>query len=208
MLSWKEIGRKNPRLSGYDYSTPGLYFVTIVTRNRVRWFGTVGVDPCIDPVSDTNAKMELSPLGEMIQLYWNKLAEKYTNIRLDEFVVMPNHIHGIVEIIGVIQRVDVGTRSADVRGSIHGSTPTADFASASKKIDLSEMMRWFKQMTTNAFMRECKQQRIYFDRRLWQKKFHDRIVRGGANGLEKIRAYIRRNPKKWYEERHRTDPHL
>ncbi|MFA5945679.1 MAG: transposase [Patescibacteria group bacterium] len=205
MLSWKEIGRKNPRLSGYDYSTPGLYFVTIVTRNRVRWFGAVGVDPCIDPVSDTNVKMNLSPLGEMVQSYWNKLADKYTNIRLDEFVVMPNHIHGIVEIVGATQRVGA-------RGSIHGSTPTAPIASnhtpASKKIDLSEMMRWFKQMTANAFMRECKRQRVYFDRRLWQKKFHDRIVRGGANGLEKIRAYIRRNPKKWYEERHRADPHL
>lgn len=212
MLSWKEIGRKNPRLAGYDYSKPGLYFVTIVTRNRERWFGAVGVDPCIDPLMDANVRMELSPHGIMIQTYWHKLTEKYSNIRLDEFIVMPNHIHGIIEIMGVIQRVNVGTRFADVEGSKHGSTPTADGAfdstSASKKIDLSEMMRWFKQMTTNAFMRECKKQRIYFDSRLWQKKFHDRIIRGGASGLEKIREYIRNNPKKWHRERHRIDPYL
>ncbi|XGB43143.1 MAG: hypothetical protein LVS60_04975 [Nodosilinea sp. LVE1205-7] len=80
--------RRSIRLKGYDYSQNGLYFVTICTQNRHHLFGTI-----------TNGQMALNPMGEIVHDEWFKTASMRPNIRLHEFIVMPNHIHGIIEII-------------------------------------------------------------------------------------------------------------
>ena len=189
MFSWKEIGRKSIRLPGYDYSTPGLYYITICTQNREHWFGhvakspaNVGADPCIGP--PPTARVELSEIGLMVETYWNKLPRKFPNIILDEFVIMPNHIHGIVE---MRENVHEG-------GPIHGSAPTPGPTTASTTVP--RVVQWFKQMTTNAFIRHHRENHTFFDRRLWQVDYYERIVRGNED-LERIREYIRNNPQKW-----------
>ena len=80
--------RRSIRLKGYDYSQNGLYFITICTQNREHLFGTI-----------SNGQMALNPMGEIAHNEWFKTASMRPNIRLHEFIVMPNHIHGIIEIL-------------------------------------------------------------------------------------------------------------
>ncbi len=83
--------RRSIRLKGYDYSQNGLYFITICTQNRYHLFGTI-----------TNDQMALNPIGKIAHDEWLKTESMRPNIRLHEFIVMPNHIHGIIEIIGAL----------------------------------------------------------------------------------------------------------
>ena len=80
--------RRSIRLKGYDYSQNGLYFITICTQNREQLFGTI-----------TNSQMALNPMGEIAHNEWFKTESMRPNLRLHEFIVIPNHIHGIIEII-------------------------------------------------------------------------------------------------------------
>jgi putative transposase len=79
--------RRSIRLKGYDYSQAGLYFITICTQDKLHLFGEI-----------TNDEMILNDAGITIEKWWNKLKNKFPNIELDEFVVMPNHFHGIIQI--------------------------------------------------------------------------------------------------------------
>jgi hypothetical protein len=85
--------RRSIRLNGYDYSQNGAYFVTICSNNHEIMFGNVN-----------DGEMELNVAGNLIHIWWNSLMEKYPNIELDEYIIMPNHIHGIV-MVGADRRV-------------------------------------------------------------------------------------------------------
>jgi len=76
--------RRSIRLKGYDYSQPGVYFVTIVTKNRAYLFGEIVDD-----------EMRLNRAGQIAQSEWRRLGQRFPSVQLDMFVVMPNHIHGI-----------------------------------------------------------------------------------------------------------------
>ncbi len=80
--------RRSIRLKGYDYAQPGAYFVTICTRNWVRLFGEVAAGSIV-----------LNPMGQVVEEEWLRTAEIRPNVELDAFVIMPNHVHGIVMII-------------------------------------------------------------------------------------------------------------
>ena len=89
--------RKSIRLKNYDYSQEGLYFITICTENREKLFGeilndNVGADPCVCPVFKPNNA------GEMIEKWLLELSNKFKNIKCDEYVIMPNHIHVLWEL--------------------------------------------------------------------------------------------------------------
>ena len=79
--------RKQLRLNGYDYSSSGCYFITICTRFMQHWFGEIN-----------NRKMNLNTYGKIAHNYWLEIPKHYTNVSIDEFVIMPNHIHGIIVI--------------------------------------------------------------------------------------------------------------
>ena len=85
--SWSEHRRRSIRLKGYDYSQPGAYFVTIVTQDRLCLFGDVVED-----------RMRLNGAGEMAKTAWEGLPRRFRGIGIDVFVVMPNHVHGIIVI--------------------------------------------------------------------------------------------------------------
>ena len=91
--------RKQIRLTGYDYSLPGYYYVTVCTQKRKNILGKI-----------VNGEMKLNKIGRMINQCWQKLPEKFTNVSLDEYIIMPNHLHGIVVI--------------NKNGRTHGSAPT------------------------------------------------------------------------------------
>ena len=79
--------RRSIRLKGYDYSPAGLYFITLCTQDSLHLFGKI-----------ENEKMDLNDSGIMIEKWWNKLKNRFPKIELDEFIVMPNHFHGIIQI--------------------------------------------------------------------------------------------------------------
>jgi len=88
--------RKQNRLKNHNYSQNGYYFATICTKNKKNYFGEIIVETSRRDVS-TN-RMKLSKIGEIAQRYWWKIPNHFSFVELDEFIVMPNHIHGIIVI--------------------------------------------------------------------------------------------------------------
>ena len=183
--------RKPTRLKDFDYSNAGAYFVTIVTQGHICLFGEV-----------VEEEMVVNDAGKMIENWWLKLSEKYDHIELDEFIVMPNHVHGI---INIIEREDVG---ADLRvrpgdageiippESTHVCSPMSG-ANFDEKIPLYQMIQWVKTMTTNEYIRQVKYAGWKpFPGKLWQRSFYDHIIRDEED-LDKIREYIHFNGIKW-----------
>lgn len=141
--------RRSIRLKGYDYTRPGAYFVTLCAQNREMLF---------DP----------QPVREMIQRWWDKIPEKFPDVGTDAFVIMPNHIHGIVVLVGgdhvgVDPRVD--PVAVDPRVDLHGDPPVGREKGQSRGIaptnadavSLADVVQWFKTMTTNEYIRAVKQ---------------------------------------------------
>ena len=149
--------RRSIRLEGYDYSQPGVYFVTVLYTNRLPLFGGIVANGMI-----------LNLAGKMIDRWWNELKHNFRNIELDQYVVMPDHFHGIIQIQGA-----------------HAGAP------------LREIVRWFKTMTTNEYIRNAKENGwIAFDKRLWQRNYYEHIIRD-EESLREIREYIVGNPANW-----------
>jgi REP element-mobilizing transposase RayT len=168
--------RHSMRLLGYDYAQVGAYFVTSVTKDRVCLFGEI-----------VDGEMRLNDGGRMIEQWWFELNRKFSTVETDEFVVMPNHFHGIVVIAGV----SVG---ADLRVG-----PNSEGAHAGAP--LPTIIQWFKTMTTNEYMRGVKTRSwTPFAGRLWQRNYYEHIVRG-ENELTRIREYIANNPPQWEMDR-------
>jgi len=149
--------RKFLRLPEHDYSQIGAYFITIVTQERANLFGKID-----------NGKIEISPAGESLWRWWEELSKKFSGVTPFEFIVMPNHIHGIVVI---------------------------ELANAS--IPLGDIVGWYKSMTTNEYIRGVKSNGWPpFDRRLWQRNYYEHIIRSEVD-LENTILYIQTNPDRW-----------
>lgn len=170
--------RQSIRLRGYDYSAEGAYFITIVCKDRLHWFGEI-----------TDGEMHLSDAGKIAEEEWLRGAELRSEIMLDVFVVMPNHFHGIV-VIGepMIPLAGVG------RG-VHGKgVPRhAPTIMGSKPKTLGTIVRMFKQACTTRV-----RQSISADF-AWLRGYHDRIIRNQQE-LQKIQDYIQNNPSRWAED--------
>jgi putative transposase len=211
---------KSLRLQGYDYSQAGMYFVTVVVKDRKHVFGDI-----------VNKTMMLNEAGIIVQGVWNSLPKQYP-ITLDEFIVMPNHIHGIIILEtqpptnNSLTNVGVGlaqppkpimvdgkpktnsrpTRNASPTDDAQrvGLESTANEASTSlsskddkrptptKKTNLSDVIRFFKSLS-------AKRINIFYKtpgRSIWQNSFHDRIIRDEKE-LNAVREYILTNPLRW-----------
>jgi REP element-mobilizing transposase RayT len=156
--------RKSNRLLKYDYSQNGYYFVTICTKNREEWFGKI-----------ENRQMILNNSGEIAKNSWIEIPEHFNNIRLDEFIVMPNHIHGVV----IIEN-----------DSVVGNAYMHSLQNKTKML-LPSVIQQYKASVT----REINSiQKDYCFR--WHKSFYDHIIRN-ENTLNNIREYIRNNPLRW-----------
>ncbi len=167
-----ERNRKLPRLKGFDYTTNGAYFATICTANRENIFGEI-----------RNDKMILNHLGKIVEKYWREIPNHFTDVKLDEFVVMPNHIHGIVWIENL-----AGTIGARVGNENFHSLQTPNCGAKSRS--LSSIVRGFKIGVTKWARQNSS---IY---PVWQKSFFDRVIRD-EDELNRIREYIWQNPEKW-----------
>ncbi len=171
------LGRKALRLQGYDYSSKGAYFVTICTHGRVDYFGEI-----------RNGIMGLNELGCAAQECWQAIPRHFPDAILDEFVVMPNHVHGVLFIEGPGH----GAGPQNFAALQNRNKPYKNkFGPQSK--NLASIIRGYKVGVT----RYARENGLEFS---WQYRFHDRIVRNEQE-LDRIRRYIQNNPLKWYLDR-------
>ena len=167
-------GRRSIRLRGYDYTQVGAYFVTIAIRSRLELFGEV-----VDGV------VRLNDAGEMAREVWQSMPQRFPFVEVDAFVVMPDHVHGIV----VIR--DGGTRAPMKDAPTPGRADT-DVTPAARA--LGDVVGAYKSLTTAAYIRGVhSSQWPPFYGRLWQRNFYERIIRDGYE-MNELRAYIRDNP--------------
>ncbi len=187
--------RKRNRMMNFDYSSDNLYFVTSCTKDRIHYFGKID-----------NGIMVLNEMGEIAQQQWQWLTDQYPYVKSHAFVVMPNHIHGILEINRNIADEqtgrDVGTGRvvSDVVGTVRVVSDVGTGRDLSlhpkpqRKIkSLSELMGAYK-TTTSKKIHLLGQNHF-----AWQRSFHDHIIRD-TKSYEKISAYIKDNPLRWNED--------
>ena len=171
--------RRSIRLKGYDYSQAGAYFVTMCVRSRA------GVTPpLLGDVADK--RMRLNEFGEIVVAGWHGVTDHFPHVETDAFVVMPNHIHGIVII-------------ADVVGA--GSPrPYVPSSSSSRKWALGHIVAYFKYQSTKRINEIRGTPGVPF----WQRNYHDHIIRN-KEALDRIRRYIADNPARWGEDQNNPD---
>ena len=183
--------RQSTRLRGWDYTTAGAYFVTICTYQRKPVFGQV-----VDGV------MRLNDWGSVVVAEWRQTEQLRDYVALDEFVVMPNHVHGIIWIQGYAD-TDVGARRVYPQvarvihvGARHASPLRVEWESGVKPKSLGAIVGSFKSAVTKTIndMRQASGITI------WQRNYYDRIVRDDDE-LNAIRHYIRQNPANWSLDR-------
>ncbi len=184
--------RRPMRLQGHDYALPDAYFVTIVIQDRKCLLSTM-----------VDGEAQLNDAGRMIDKWWQELTNKFPSVELDEYIIMPNHFHALLWIVGADLRVGPGPGKdgyvgADLRvGPGPGNNPDQ---SRKKPTTLPEIMQWFKTMTTNEYIR-CVRQNNWppFPGKLWQRNYYDHIVRDDID-LNNIRRYIQENPVLWEQD--------
>ncbi len=175
----------------YDYTNNGLYFVTICVQNRKCHLGKV-----------KNGIMGLSPIGVIVCKEWFKTEKIRRNVRLGEFIIMPNHLHGIIEITGnnTGETKNIGTDVETLRRNVSTDAGKKDVNWQMSQISpksgsLSEIVRSFKSACT----REIHQSGYkYFS---WQPRFYDHVLKINADSLDKIRYYIKYNPRMWDKDK-------
>ena len=167
-------GRRSIRLRGYDYTQVGAYFVTVALRGRLALFGEV-----------VDAEVRLNDAGEMAREVWQTMPQRFPFVEIDTFVVMPDHVHGIV----VIR--DDGTRAPMKDAPTPDSLVTGATQAARA---LGDVIGAYKSLTAAAYIRGVHtSQWPPFYGRLWQRNFYERIIRDEYE-MNELRAYIRDNP--------------
>jgi len=163
--------RRSVRLKNYDYSQPGAYFITVTTYQRALLFGEI-----------IDGKMSLNQCGEIVQSCWERIPCHYPDAVLDSFVIMPNHVHGIIVIAD--ERAEVGLK-LDCVGAGLKPAPT-------KRHPLSEIIRAFKTFSS----RRINKIRATYGVPVWQRNYYEHIIRDERE-LTHIREYISTNYLKW-----------
>ena len=164
--------RRSVRLPRYDYSQPGFYFVTVCTRNRECLFGRL-----------ENGEMWLSDIGHVVAESWKWLVDRYSYVTLDQWILMPNHLHGIIRIADDRRG---GSRTAPTRYS-HGET---------KQKALGSLIGAFKTVST----KKINQMRNAPGSTVWQRNYYEHVVRSESS-LNEIRNYIMTNPTNWRSDK-------
>jgi putative transposase len=169
--------RRSIRLKDYDYSQAGAYFVTLCIKGKGCLLGEI-----------VNRAMVLNDAGKMIEKWWCKLSEKFEFIELDKYVIMPNHFHGIVNIVGADPGVCPVIKNKNINQGEHTGSP------------LHRIVQLFKTMTTNEYIHGVKQYNWPpFSGKLWQRNYYEHIIHN-EDELNKIREYIVLNPATWHED--------
>jgi len=203
----KKLGRSSPRLNGYDYSEPGAYFVTICTENRICYLGNI-----VDGISISN------PISDVIREIWHEIPEKFQYVDIDVFIIMPNHVHGIVVInkecrnlihhfpinnfvknnnVGLINQAPTKNHLNDKKGCLVNQTAkkkTNWILMHNSKQTIGKIIRYFKAKTARIIHDK------FFPSFRWQRNYYEHVV-CSPRELNSIREYIINNPLKWALDR-------
>lgn len=166
--------RRSIRLKGYDYSRFGVYFLTICAHGRECLFGEI-----------VNGEMQENNFGRIVTAEWIRSADIRAEIELGEFVVMPNHFHGIAHIVDACK----GDRPV-------APTPNATIVPGPPSKSIGSLLAGFKSAVTT---------RINIARQtprhpVWQRNYHEHIIRNDAD-YDRIAEYIATNPQRWIEDK-------
>jgi len=180
------------RVKGWDYRTPGWYFVTICTFDGICYFGEI-----------QNVLMCLSEIGSIAWKYWNEIPVHHPHVKLGEFIVMPNHVHTTIRLVEQknISKHDVETRD---RVSLHGDDYWSLDSSQTQKFQkllpgsVSVIINQFKGAVTHW----CKNN--HHGDFAWQPGFYDHIIRN-SKSLHYINQYIQTNPENWNDDVYHPD---
>lgn len=175
--------RRSVRLQGYDYGRSGAYFITVCTKGRACWFGEI-----------LGEEMVLTQKGRIVEQCWSAIPEHFEHVSLGAFVVMPNHLHGVIWIADNT----VGARHAVPNpqpNAQQGSNPKERFGKPVSG-SIPTIIRSFKSAATRAInLLEGRAQNG-----VWQRNYHEHIIRD-EEALNSIRAYIANNPARWQYDR-------
>ena len=168
------------RLQTWDYSKNGAYFITICTQNREHFFGNI-----------QNGMMQLSEIGKLAERYWLEIPEHFPFVELGNFVVMPNHVHGILIINNIPNSVE--TRQCLVSTIKLNTTIGSSRFQNQGKNTISSIVGSYKSIVT-------KMSRQTHSNFAWQSRFHDHII-CNSKSFETIQNYIFENPLKWKNDK-------
>lgn len=199
MLYKNKYRVESARLQSWDYSSPGSYFITICTHGREHFFGAI-----------KNGKMILSEIGKIAERYWREIPDHFSTVRLDEFIVMPNHVHGII----IIEKTATGEtdpmneQKRGIGGGIgrdkalpclyrtnktNGITPPTRFQNQGRGT-ISAIVGSYKSICTKSIHKI--DGNIQF---AWQPRFYDVIIRTDDD-FYRIKQYIKNNPSTWDDD--------
>ena len=162
--------RRSIRLKGYDYSQGGAYFITICTLNRESYF------------------LSYPELKGIVRQQWEKLPERFTNLFLDEFTIMPNHIHGILIVGAGLVPALSGRATARVAPTVSVERPAPT---------VGEIIGTFKSLCIHDWLTYMKEKEIDAVGKFWQRNYYEHVIRN-EDELNRIREYIQNNPLKWH----------
>lgn len=170
--------RKSIRLKGYDYSSNGIYFITINCQDKIHRFGN------IEGAGLASAHIKLSNYGVIADEQWQKLPLRFPNIELGAMQIMPDHVHGIIIIKN--QENLAAPNSLGAKASPARTNGLGDIISAYKSIVANECLKIAK--SKNEMLGK-----------FWQRNYYERILRN-ENAYELVSRYIVNNPQKWKEK--------
>ncbi len=169
--------RNSLRLKGYDYSQPGEYFVTVCTKDRKCVLGEV-----------MSEKVRFSEVGKIVGECWHTIPDHFPNTKVGAFQIMPNHVHGIIQI-------KENTRRGEVSSPKKEDSPKSgkgDETSPLRKISLGDVVAYFKYQAT----KQINQMSGTFGKKVFQRNYHDHVIRDDIDHYF-VERYIELNPIMW-----------
>ncbi len=181
--------RQSIRLRKYDYSQPGWYFITICTYERRMIFGDI-----------VDGQMILNSTGKIVERYWCKITSNYRHLNLHDFVIMSNHFHGIIQLVGaqfIAPNLDVAPNSGIVSELNQGaiSQCAINQGAINRAPTIGEIVRGFKARCTWAINKSIDMRGVP----VWQRNYHEHIIRN-QEAYSAITEYVRTNPQRWQED--------
>jgi len=173
--------RRSIRLQGFDYSKSGFYFLTLVCKDRIHRFGKV-----------ENGKMVYNDIGKIAHECWLEIPKHFPKVILHEFVIMPNHIHGIIEL----------KNNAEVESVNHKMQRNEFKRNEFQKMiprSISSIVKGYKIGITKWFRKNYPQNADNEPVQFWQRDYYEHIIRDKLSYYN-WSIYIKNNPRKWHEK--------
>jgi REP element-mobilizing transposase RayT len=176
--------RRSMRLKGYDYARPGAYFVTLATQQRVKLFGEIAA-----------GSMRLNEYGRVADECWRRIPEHFPGVALGAFVIMPDHLHGIIQILEPREGEVLPPPFAEAARPADGVDNAVTGGGTPPRPALGQIVAYYKYQSTKK-MNLLDGSGVIT--KLWQRNYHERIIHNQAEWF-RIHRYIEANPSRWTE---------